>query len=124
MLSSTGDRSAKTAEDAESMTLSQEILVLDLGDDNVGTTEKPAPRRPAAAAAAPPQDRRRFNSALSNCEYPGKGRAVRLVLVDEREVTGHREILEQLVVLSAGSVLPTDDSHRSGKVHESSNGSI
>ena len=75
MLSSTGDRSAKTAEDAESMTLSQEILVLDLGDDDVGTTEKPAPRRPAAAAAAPPQDRRRFNSALSNCESHGQGRA-------------------------------------------------
>ena len=69
MLSSTGDRSAGASEDAESMTLSQEILVLDLGDDDVGTAEKPAPRRPAEEPR--PHDRRRPNPALSVCEFPG-----------------------------------------------------
>ena len=72
VLSSTGDRSsAGAAEDAESMTLSQEILVLDLGDDAARTAEKPAARQPAADAW--PQDRRRLNPAASSCESPAGG---------------------------------------------------
>ncbi|XP_043243126.1 uncharacterized protein LOC122392384 isoform X3 [Amphibalanus amphitrite] len=59
VLASTGDRSAGNSEDPESMTLSQEILVLDLGDDAVKTSEKAA--QPAADAW--PQDRRRANPA-------------------------------------------------------------
>ncbi|XP_043210468.1 uncharacterized protein LOC122375257 isoform X1 [Amphibalanus amphitrite] len=59
VLASTGDRSAGTSDDPESMTLSQEILVLDLGDDAVKTSEKAA--QPAADAW--PQDRRRANPA-------------------------------------------------------------
>ena len=66
MLSSTGDRSAGAAQDAESMTLSQEILVLDLGDDDVGAAERDAPRRPVEETR--PHDRRRLNPALSVCE--------------------------------------------------------